>query len=133
MLYHLLFLLLVKHMICDFAIQGRLKTDHDKWKLTSRKGHLHALDHALGTSIVFTLLCISLAINLIPINLWCIILFGVLDYVFHFTIDWLKNNIVKENNFKKDSREFWILTSVDQTLHVMTYWLFVIVFDIYFF
>ena len=48
----LFFLLMVKHFVCDFALQGRFK-QKDKHLLTSTKGHMHALDHALGTALVF--------------------------------------------------------------------------------
>ena len=47
------YLLMVKHFIGDFALQGRLKAIHDKHLLTSLKGHLHALDHAIGSAFVF--------------------------------------------------------------------------------
>ena len=133
MLYHLLFLLFIKHFICDFAIQGRFKNENDKWKISSHKGHFHALDHAIGTAFVFVIVVIAMAINLRPISLWCIPIFGILDYVMHFTIDWLKNNFVKANNFQRDSRAFWILTSVDQCLHAFSYLIIVILFDNYFF
>lgn len=133
MLYHLLFLLLVKHFICDFALQGRLRQTHDKHKLTSLKGHLHALDHAVGTSLVFVLLVLAMALNSHFISLWVIPLFGIMDYVIHLIIDWLKNNFVKANDWQQSSREFWILTSIDQCLHALTYLVIVILFDIYFF
>ena len=47
------FLLMVKHFVCDFALQGRFKEKHDKHLVSSTKGHLHALDHAVGTALVF--------------------------------------------------------------------------------
>lgn len=133
MLYHLLFLLVVKHFVCDFALQGRFKQVHDKHLLTSHKGHLHALDHATGTAFVFLLMSIVMFIVADKSVFVSIIIFAVLDYILHFTIDWLKNNFVVANNFSQDDRSFWILTSVDQIFHTLTYLVFVIVFDIYFF
>ena len=133
MLYSLLFLLLVKHFICDFALQGRFPQTHDKHKLTSRKGHLHALDHASGTAFVFLLVSIFMFVAKDTSVFVSIMLFAVLDYIAHFKIDWLKNNFVVANDFKHSDRAFWILTSVDQILHALTYLVFVIVFDIYFF
>lgn len=132
MLYLLLFFLVAKHFICDFALQGRFPQTHDKHKLTSVKGHLHALDHATGTALVFLLFSTWLFFQGQTV-FTSIILFGVLDYLAHFKIDWLKNNFVVANEFKQNERPFWILTSVDQILHTLTYLVFVFVFDIYFF
>lgn len=127
------FLLMVKHFVCDFALQGRFaKKTHDKHLLTSHLGHLHALDHGIGTSLVF-LFVASWAFAQGHAIFVTIILFGILDYVMHFLIDWLKNNFVVSNGWKQSDREFWILTSVDQSLHTLSYFLIVILFDIYFF
>lgn len=123
---------MVKHFVCDFALQGRFKETHDKHLLTSRKGHLHSLDHAVGTALVFLLASVWLLGQGQTIFV-TIILFAVLDYVFHFTIDWLKNNFVRANDMKQSQRQFWILTSVDQCLHALTYLVIVLLFDIYFF
>ena len=51
MLFALLFyLLMIKHAICDFMLQGRLKGSGNENKLFSRKKNLHALDHAIAVS-----------------------------------------------------------------------------------
>ena len=48
-----LFLLLVKHSICDLALQSRfVNKQGDKKNLTDLKGYLHAGDHAIGTFVV---------------------------------------------------------------------------------
>src|SRR6056300_1209725 len=133
MLYTLLFLLMIKHFVCDFALQGRFPQTHDKHKLTSVKGHLHSLDHGLGTALVFLLISSTVYFYYGKSIFVSILLFGILDYVSHFTIDWLKNNFVVANNFKQSERSFWILTSIDQIFHTLTYLVIVIVFDIYFF
>ena len=132
MTWVLFFLLIVKHFICDFGLQGRLKYIHDKHLLTSAKGHFHALDHAVGTALVF-LFVSSWALAQGQKIFTTIIVFAMLDYVLHFMIDWLKNNFVKANGWKQESRQFWILTSIDQSLHAVCYFLIVILFDIYFF
>ena len=132
MLITLLFLMVVKHFICDFALQGRLTGPHDKHLLTSRRLRLHALDHAVGTAIVFLFVARFYFAqgNLVFAS---IVLFPVLDFVGHFLIDWLKNNFVKHNGWSHSSREFWILTSIDQILHTTTYLAFVLLFDKLFF
>ena len=116
------FLLMVKHFISDFALQGRLKLIHDKHLLTSKKGHTHALDHAIGTAYANG--------QLIFIT---ILIFPLLDYVLHFLIDWCKANFVIANKMKQQDRAFWILTGIDQIFHTSAYFLIVVLFDIYFF
>ena len=132
MLLTIFFLLIIKHFICDFALQGRLKGPYDKYLLTSRKGHLHALDHAIATALIF-LFASSWAIVQGKAIFVTVILFGILDYVLHFIIDWLKNNFVVANNMNKSQRQFWILSCVDQCLHTTCYLVYVVLFDIYFF
>jgi uncharacterized membrane protein YgdD (TMEM256/DUF423 family) len=126
------FLLMVKHFIGDFALQGRLKLTHDKHLLTSKKGHSHALDHAIGTALVF-LFVSSYAYAHGKVIFITILLFPLLDYVLHFFIDWCKANFVIANQMKQQDREFWILTAFDQIFHTSAYLLIVVLFDIYFF
>tara|TARA_R100000030_G_scaffold49484_1_gene37338 strand:- start:13 stop:411 length:399 start_codon:yes stop_codon:yes gene_type:complete len=132
MLVTILFLLMVKHFVCDFALQGRFPGPNDKYLLTSRRARLHSLDHAIGTSLVFLFVASFLFAQGVTVFA-SILLFPVLDFVFHFTIDWLKNNFVKANNMEMESRQFWILTSIDQILHTVTYLVLVLLFDKLFF
>lgn len=132
MLLHLFFLLLVKHFICDFALQGRFQGPKDKYKLTSVNGHLHALDHAVGTAFIFACLSIVIYFYNHSAVFTSVIVFAVLDYVLHFFIDWLKNNFVKANGWVSNQREFWILTSIDQCLHAGCYLLYCVLFGIWF-
>lgn len=132
MILAVFFLLIIKHFICDFALQGRFKGAHTKHLLTSCKGHLHAIDHAVGTALVF-MFASSWAIIQGKTIFVTIILFGILDYMLHFMIDWLKNNFVVANNMNQSQRQFWILSCVDQCLHTTCYLVYVVLFDIYFF
>lgn len=126
------FLLVIKHFVCDFALQGRFKQTHDKHLLTSEKGHRHALDHAVGTALIFVFVS-SWALAQGQTIFTTIVVFAVLDYVLHFIVDYLKNNFVRANDMKQSERQYWILTSVDQCMHTVCYFLYVILFDIYFF
>ena len=134
MLLTIFFLLIIKHFICDFALQGRFDKYiiHDKHLLTSRKGHLHAMDHALGTALIF-LFASSWALAQGQLIFVTIILFAVLDHVLHFFIDWCKNNFRLANGWHQNSRQFWILTSIDQCVHAITYLVYVLLFDKFFF
>ena len=122
------YLLMVKHFIGDFALQGRLKAIHDKHLLTSLKGHLHALDHAIGSAFVFLFVsCYFLAQG--KTIFLSILIFPLLDYITHFFIDWLKNNFVKANGMQQNERRYWILTGIDQICHASAYFLIVILFS----
>ena len=113
------YILTLKHALCDFALQGRLKGDNRKWVLLSRKGLLHAFDHLVGTAIVLTVMNLYLQTN------WFIVpLIAVLDFILHLVIDWRKNIIVKHYGWSQNDRQFWVLTSIDQGAHLSCYLLY---------
>ena len=112
----LFFLLLVKHFVCDFGLQGRFIGRYppgSKRYLFSPALLLHAFD----TGFFW----------LAPL------LLGFLDFVLHIFIDWRKNIIVYNFSIKQSDRLFWKITTVDQILHVTCYWLYVWLFDKFFF
>jgi len=123
---------MVKHFVCDFALQGRFPGPNDKYLLTSRRARLHSLDHAIGTALVFLFVASFLFAQGVTVFA-SILLFPMLDFVFHFLIDWLKNNFVRANNWTNASREFWVLSSIDQILHTTSYLVLVLLFDKLFF
>ncbi len=125
MIFALIFyLLMIKHAVCDFAIQGRLKGSGNENKLLSRKKNLHALDHAIGTSLVF-LIVFAITHDMSMIIPWIgILFFAVTDYVLHLVIDWRKNIITKKYKLTIEDRSFWKLTSIDQCFHYSCYFLY---------
>jgi len=136
----LFFLLLVKHFVCDFGLQGRFIGRYppgSKRYLFSPALLLHAFDHALGNAFVFAIFG-SMLHMVSPQEytgfFWLApLLFGLLDFVLHIFIDWRKNIIVYNLNIKQSDRMFWKITTVDQILHVTCYWLYVWLFDKFFF
>jgi len=109
----LLFLLAVKHGICDLALQAIYCRPSHKHIYTSPKALLHSLHHGVGTWIVlifFTnyLLAITLAL---------------LDAVLHHNIDFMKSTVVKRNNWTQEGKWYWVATTVDQNLHFTGYFL----------
>jgi len=136
MFYTILFLLLIKHGVCDYIIQGRLSIKYEtpKTSFSSKRLWMHARDHGLGTALIFlltSLYCITFGytqlIVLLSISL------GLIDWAIHGLIDYTKNRIIKDTKLKSDETLFWYVTGVDQMLHYSTYMVFVLVFDIYFF
>ena len=124
----LFYLLMIKHALADFYFQGRLLGGGDENKLLSKKKNRHALDHAIGTALVFFLV-LSVTHDMTMIIPWiCLLSFAILDYVLHLLIDWRKNIITKKHKWKVSDRQFWKLTAIDQCAHYSCYilycWLF---------
>ena len=101
----------VKHFIAD----GPLQTKH----MVERKsiygagaGVAHAAIHAAGTALVLVV-----ALGLAPIAA----LLALLDFVIHYHVDYLKENLVKWAGWTVKDGPFWWALSADQTLHQLTY------------
>ncbi len=111
----LLFMLVIKHALADLVLQSRL-TSGDKSNLKSWKGYIHAGDHGLLTFVV--LLFFTTFENSVII--------GMLDYVLHFLIDYIKTVLVRRFGVVQNSRTFWIVQGVDQIAHYSCYFLYVL-------
>lgn len=104
-------LLTIKHFIVDFPLQGPYQ-----WKNKGTYGHpggiLHAGLHGIGTFLCFVWLVVT------PVAL----MFGILDMIIHYHVDWAKMNINAKYGWRPDHHpEFWWLLGIDQFLHTMTY------------
>ena len=111
----LLFMLVIKHDLADLVLQSRL-TSGDKSNLKSWKGYIHAGDHGLLTFVV--LLFFTTFENSVII--------GMLDYVLHFLIDYIKTVLVRRFGVVQNTRTFWIVQGVDQIAHYSCYFLYVL-------
>lgn len=106
-----LFLLSVKHFICDFPLQAFPWQYKNKGTYGHPGGLVHASIHAIGT-----LICLAPLVGSISV------IFAVGDAVAHYHIDWAKMNIGRVYGLKPDNSElFWILLGVDQLMHYLTY------------
>lgn len=109
----ILFLLQLKHFICDFPLQKAYQY-LNKGKYGHPGGIIHAQIHAIftfGVLVWFTPLAINLA---------------MMDFFLHYHIDWAKVQINTKYGWKCDNSEkFWILLGLDQFLHQLTYLLLV--------
>ena len=107
----MLLFLFVKHFICDFPLQAYSWLYLNKGKYGHLGGIMHSLIHGLGTFLVM-----SYWLGLSAL------LFGLLDMLIHYHIDWLKMNVNNKYNLKPDNSEwFWIFLGFDQLLHHITY------------
>jgi len=112
-------MLLVKHAIADLALQSRFNKPHygDKKNLTDKKLWLHCLDHAGLTAIV----CLFF-VGLIPA-----LLVGLVDFVLHAVIDYVKRIYTLKQKIRQDSDKFWQIQSIDQIVHYSCYFTYAIV------
>ena len=116
--FHLLFWLLTKHIIADYFMQYPWMYKH-KGKYGHPGGVAHAVWHGILTNIV-------LLYFVGPITA---ALFGTLDAILHYHIDYVKSNYSIRNPMQPSEQRYWIVHGTDQLLHILTYvflvWLFV--------
>jgi hypothetical protein len=94
---------LIKHFICDFLLQFPRHYLH-KGRYGAWGGIEHGLIHGAATAFILG-----------P-------LYGLIDALLHYHIDWAKMNINKKFNLKPDNSEvFWHMIGLDQLMHYLTY------------
>ena len=107
----LLFLLAIKHGVCDLALQAVYCRPSNKHIFFSPRAMMHSLHHGVGAWIV-----------LIPFtNYLTAITLAVLDGISHHIIDFSKSTLVKNKNWPMEGKMYWVATTVDQNLHFSVY------------
>ncbi len=110
-MFEALFLLFIKHFICDFPLQANPWMYRNKGTYLHMGGIAHAGIHALGTLLVLAPFIGSLSV-----------MYAAIDMLVHYHIDWAKMNISKRYDLQPNNSErFWILLGFDQLLHHITY------------
>lgn len=104
--------LLVKHALADFLLQTD-RIFREKGRYGAPAGLLHALIHILLTAPVF-LLFPGGGPALAALLLGC-------EFLAHYHIDWLKEQIVKHEGWSPNDAIFWWALGIDQLLHGLTY------------
>lgn len=112
-LLYLLVLLQLKHWYVDFVNQT-MEEVNSKGIYLDWQGMKHSIKHGIGTTM-----CIWIIVGWESVE-WAVF-FGVLDYLAHYHIDWLKMNINKWRNLSVDKNEFWLWLGADQLAHQLTY------------
>lgn len=107
----LTFLLLqVKHLFADYIWQSGWMV-MNKGKYGHPGGLAHAALHAVLTLAVLVLLGVD------PV--WALVV-SVGEFVLHYHIDWLKDQVIRRRNPSPKQREYWIYTGLDQFGHQAT-------------
>lgn len=109
-------LLLVKHAFVDIGIQSMQGT-LNKQNYRSKRAHLHYGTHGIGTVLVFLVCGIGPITALIA---------GAIDWIAHWHIDYVKTSAIKSWSVQKNTVKFWWITSADQALHYLTYYMLII-------
>jgi hypothetical protein len=104
--------LLAKHAVADFFLQTEA-IYRQKGTYGAFGGLLHALEHVVLTAPVFLLFpggSAALAVTLL-----------VGEFIVHYHIDWVKEQIVRHYGWKFADRPYWCALGFDQLLHGLTY------------
>jgi Protein of unknown function (DUF3307) len=104
--------LLFKHALADFLLQTD-RIFREKGRYGAPGGVQHALIHILLTAPVFLLFPGGGA------GLAALLLAG--EFLAHYHIDWLKEQIVKHEGWSPNDTVFWWALGIDQLLHGLTY------------
>ena len=109
----LILLFTVKHFVVDFVLQTQEEVEH-KGTYLDWRGVKHSVKHGLGTLFILVSIGASFEYS------W---IYGLLDFLIHYHIDWFKMNATR--NLTPADRAFWVWLGFDQTLHHLTYIMFI--------
>ena len=104
--------LMIKHTIADYFMQYSWMIK-DKATYGAWGGVAHAKLHGLFTFIIL----------LLYVNPLTAFLFGALDSIIHYHIDYVKSNAWKTKKLTSNDQMYWVIHGVDQFAHFLTYML----------
>jgi hypothetical protein len=107
-IFILLTLFFIKHWYVDFVNQTQEEIDA-KGTYGSLDGLAHSAKHGLGTMFVMMLVGIDPAVSVV----W-----GALDMITHYHIDWFK---MRFGSRDMSTKAFWSQFGLDQLAHALTY------------
>jgi len=110
MLFWMLMLLFAKHLLADFLWQTP-KMVEEKGNYGAIGGIQHSAIHGLLTTLVLWFF----------LPLGGALVYGVIDAIVHYHIDWAKININRKNHYTTADSKFWWWLGVDQFMHQLTY------------
>ncbi len=105
-----------KHAVADFFLQTPYQY-LNKGTYGHPGGILHSGIHIALTPLVYLVIA--------PVSLGLAAALAVGEFVAHYHIDWLKEQIVHRNYWTMHDRGFWYALGTDQFIHGLTYLLMV--------
>lgn len=108
-----LVLLQVKHWLVDYVNQTEQEI-LTKGKYMAVPGVYHSIKHGLAT------IAILAAVHFVypGLTLGFAVLLGILDFIVHYHVDWVKTNFGTKNT---QNKKFWVQHGLDQLAHHLTY------------
>jgi hypothetical protein len=103
--------LMLKHAVADFYLQSAYQY-LNKRRYGHPGGIVHSAIHVALTPLVYLVIAPSLLLAL-----------GIAasEFLLHYHIDWLKEQITHRNGWTAKDRGFWYALGADQLVHGLTY------------
>lgn len=110
--------LMFKHAVADFYLQTSYQYSN-KGKYGHPGGIIHAGIHTALTPLVYLVL--------VPGSFLVASAIAFAEFLLHYHIDWLKEQITHRNGWTPQDRGFWYALGTDQLVHGLTYLAIVVV------
>jgi hypothetical protein len=104
--------LMLKHAIADFYLQSSYQY-LNKRTYGHPGGILHSAIHVALTPLVYLVIA--------PPSLLLAAGIAVGEFLLHYHVDWLKEQLTHRNNWTPQCRCFWYALGADQLVHGFTY------------
>jgi len=104
--------LMLKHAVADFYLQTPYQY-LNKGTYGHPGGFIHAGIHAVLTPFVYLVL--------VPSSLLLILGITLAEFVVHYHVDWLKEQVTYRNGWTARDPAFWYALGTDQLVHGLTY------------
>jgi Protein of unknown function (DUF3307) len=104
--------LMLKHAVADFYLQSAYQY-LNKGSYGHPGGLLHSAIHVALTPLVYFVIA--------PASLLLALVIAISEFLLHYHIDWLKEQVTHRNGWTAQDRGFWYALGTDQLLHGLTY------------
>jgi hypothetical protein len=104
--------LMFKHAVADFYLQTQYQY-LNKGTYGHPGGFIHAGIHIALTPLVYLVL--------LPGSLLMAGAIALGEFILHYHIDWLKEQVIHRNGWTARDRGFWYALGTDQLVHGLTY------------
>ena len=104
--------LMFKHAVADFYLQTSYQY-LNKGKYGHPGGIIHAGIHTALTPLVYLVL--------VPGSVLVAGVIALAEFLLHYHIDWLKEQVTRKNGWTPQDRGFWYALGTDQLVHGLTY------------
>ena len=108
--------LMFKHAVADFYLQSTYQY-MNKGHYGHPGGILHSAIHVALTPLVYLVIA--------PASLLLVLGIAASEFVLHYHIDWLKEQITHRHGWNAQDRCFWFALGTDQLVHGLSYLLIV--------